>query len=356
MAFGVWAAVLLIIATTPARGGESRPSDTPQASANPQAPAGTAASDTTDGAAPAGVTFEPAARAVSNWRSEARDNLELSQEANTKLSASADLPDTPRCIKLNNYWCIKRARWAGEIAADAEGHVAFASAIDGAIAAAMLLRRYYLDYNRHSALAILSHWAPPQCLGGTAVVGRPLKLHAMPLPPFAIDAPRGIQNTLRARWLAAHRQGFLHADGKSVLPHSIVPARPLALMPAPEIAVGMGERPRAPAQVKIAALEFTAPVEPPRTACLDENKRIENYALRAIEGIAASPNEDLNLFLPDGRAGNSLPRLLNNMARVEIGPMAARAGLIAAAIDRLAPRSLAAGVPRLDDSQKGASR
>ncbi len=66
-------------------------------------------------------------------------------------------------MKLNNYWCVKRARWAGEIAADAEGHVAFAPAIDGALAAVMLLRRYYLDYNRRSALAILSHWAPAQC-------------------------------------------------------------------------------------------------------------------------------------------------------------------------------------------------
>ena len=75
----------------------------------------------------------------------------LSRETKTEIARGPGLLDLPRCVKLNNYWCIKRARWAGEIAADAEGHVAFASAIDGAIAAAILLRRYYIDYNRRSA-------------------------------------------------------------------------------------------------------------------------------------------------------------------------------------------------------------
>ena len=69
-------------------------------------------------------------------------------------------PATPRCVKLNNYWCVKRAGWAGEIAADADGHVAFASALEGAMVAVMLLRRYYLVYDRHTAQAIISHWAP----------------------------------------------------------------------------------------------------------------------------------------------------------------------------------------------------
>ncbi|WOJ89308.1 hypothetical protein RZS28_16140 [Methylocapsa polymorpha] len=107
--------------------------------------------------------FRPADRAVTNWRIEATGNLDLPPDSLMKLAASPDPPAVARCVKLNNYWCIKRAGWAGEIAADAEGHVAFASAIEGAIVATILLRRYYLDYGRHSALAILSRWAPAQC-------------------------------------------------------------------------------------------------------------------------------------------------------------------------------------------------
>jgi hypothetical protein len=97
--------------------------------------------------------------------------------------------------------------------------------------------------------------------------------------------------------------------------------------------------------------DFTAPVtEPLGAACASENTRIQNYAACAIEGIAASPNDDLNLFQADGTAGANLSRLLENMAKVEIGPLATRAGLIAAAIDRLTPRSLAAGTPSSGDS------
>jgi hypothetical protein len=313
----------------------------------------TAAGEATPPAPPAEVTFEPARRAVSNWLTEAMDNLDLSRDTKMEIARGPGLLDLPRCVKLNNYWCIKRARWAGEIAADAEGHVAFASAIDGALAAAMLLRRYYIDYNRRSALAILSHWAPAQCAGVTAAMGRPSKPRAVHIAILASVAPHGIQSTLRAHWLAVHRQGFFRPDKTKALRRSIVPNRPLVMMRAPEIAVGMGEPQRAPIPLaKIAALDFTAPVtEPPGTACASENTRIQNYAARAIEGIAASPNDDLNLFLADGTAGANLSRLLENMAKVEIGPLATRAGLIAAAIDRLTPRSLAAGTPSPGDSR-----
>ncbi len=249
---------------------------------------------------------------------------------------------------LNNYWCIKRARWAGEIAADAEGHVAFASAIDGAIAAAMLLRRYYLDFNRRSALAIVSRWAPPQCTGGTAALGKAGKPHKARIAMLAGLAPRGIQNTLHARWLAAHRQGFLRTGTTKTARRSVVPSWPLALMRAPEIAVGMGEPKRATIPLKkIAALDFAAPEAPvPGMSCAGDNTRIQNYAARAIDGITTDPNGDLNLFAADGTAGANLPRLLQNMAKVEIGPWAAQAGLIAAAIGRLAPRNAAAGLPQ----------
>ncbi|MFC6746130.1 hypothetical protein ACFQFG_16355 [Methylobacterium persicinum] len=92
---------------------------------------------------------------------------------------------------------------AGEIGADGEGHTAFATLADGADAAAHLLRRYYRDYGRRSALAIVRRWAPAECRiaptgrggsAGPAVVSTGL-------------APRGIGGTLRARFLARHRPG-----------------------------------------------------------------------------------------------------------------------------------------------------
>jgi hypothetical protein len=286
------------------------------------------------------LAFHPSERAVTNWRLEAADNLDVPPDFKTKLTEGNDLPEVPRCVKLNNYWCIKRAGWAGEIAADADGHVAFASATDGAVAAAILLRRYYLDYNRHSASAILSRWAPAQCTNMTAGLGTIRKRNLAQPGTLRGLAPLGIQNTLRARWLASHRRGS-SGHGKAMASHpSILPSRPpLALMRAPEIAVGMGEQGRAP--VKIAALEL--PVSAPHggASCMDAGERIRNYTLRAIDGIAASPEDDLNLFSANGTPGANLPRLLENMAKVEIGPLGARAGLIAAAIDlviRAAPR------------------
>ena len=61
----------------------------------------------------------------------------------------------PRCVKLNNYWCIKSAGWSGEIGTDDEGHVGFVSAERGRSAAATLLRRRYLEFGRKSALDIV---------------------------------------------------------------------------------------------------------------------------------------------------------------------------------------------------------
>jgi hypothetical protein len=127
-----------------------------------------------------GPTFKPVSREVSNWRFEAMAKLDSPIDFATRTMASKrDV--VPRCIRLNNYWCIKRAGWAGEIAADAEGHVAFASVEEGAIVAAKLLRRYYMDFGRHDALAIISHWAPAQC--GTVAfraprIARPKVAHA----------------------------------------------------------------------------------------------------------------------------------------------------------------------------------
>jgi hypothetical protein len=281
------------------------------------------------------ASFSPGERIVSNWRLEAAQRLDTPPQSLAKLVAN-DSPSTPRCIKLNNYWCVKRAGWAGEIAADTDGHVAFASALEGAMVAVMLLRRYYLVYDRRSAQAIVSHWAPAQC-GAFAAVGRPSSMRIDQL------ATNGIANTLRARWLASHRPGFAppRTAGKpgtqaAAKPRrSIVADRPIKLMPAPEIAVGMGERAATQTPLTIAALIAMPMYATPSAGfpCADGSARIRQYALRAVDGVGAGPDDDLQLFTADGAPGANLSLVMQNMARVEIGPFGARSDLIAAAID-----------------------
>src|SRR3954470_12118198 len=140
--------------------------------------------------------YEPESREVSNWRREAMDALEPKPVVAMAALFKAERPFVTRCVKLNNYWCIKSARWNGEIGADGEGHVGFASADDSADAAALLLRRYYLDFNRKSALDIVRRWAPAECnlfTGFSSIGGG-----------FAL-AVKGIGGTVRAKYLAAHR-------------------------------------------------------------------------------------------------------------------------------------------------------
>jgi hypothetical protein len=281
------------------------------------------------------TSFSPGERIVSNWRLEAAGRLDTPPQSLAKLVAS-DGPATPRCIKLNNYWCVKRAGWAGEIAADADGHVAFASALEGAMVAVMLLRRYYLVYDRRSAQAIVSRWAPAQC--GAHAAGRPGS--AMRLDGLATH---GIANTLRARWLASHRPGFAppRPSGKpgamaAAKPRrSIVADRPIKLMAAPEIAVGMGERASTQTPLTIAALIAMPMFATPSAGlvCADDSARIRQYAQRAVEGVGAGPDDDLQLFTADGAPGANLSLVLQNMAKVEIGPFGARSDLIAAAIE-----------------------
>ena len=59
---------------------------------------------------------------------------------------------------------------------------------------------------------------------------------------------------------------------------------------------------------------------------------LANYAAHAIDGLVRSPDEDLKLFEVDGSPLPALPRLLANMAAVEIGPYRADGKLIEAAI------------------------
>jgi hypothetical protein len=330
-------------------------------------------------------SYQAGERLVDNWRLESAINLDLSPLQAVSLAAGHDLAQTPRCVKLNNYWCIKRAGWNGEIAADFEGHVAFASALEGAAVATQLLRRYYVEYGRHSARAIVSHWAPAQCalvsgapwLAGPATRsqgGRAEKAKAKAgprvnaarmLPQRVVSmglAPGGIENTLRARWLAAHRRvgvirkptAAARRPGRSRLAAAEIVSD---LMRAPTIAQGMGELARkpmmqrksmmdlrdAPGKPAAAVRAFAGadtpepPVFPPRSVfnCSSEYARIASYATRVAQGVAAGPDDDLKLFSADGSPTEKLPLVMANMAAVEIGPLRASKALISLAISQL---------------------
>ncbi len=306
--------------------------------------------------------YAPQSRAVDNWRFESALALDLTPGAAVAFAFGRE-PDTPRCVKLNNYWCVKKAGWSGEIAADADGHVAFASAREGAAVAAQLLRRYYVDYHRRSGREIAARWAPAQCsllavsphLSGPrpAAPPRPKLASRAPAPPgFKIGrmlpqrvmpmglAPHGLENTLRARWLATHRPGGPARQRG--------PALVADMTPTPTIMAGFSEapakpppRPRGPAPARKldpipgAAATAALPPAPRPRECGGEAARVAGYAARIAEHVAAGPDADLKLFSPDGQPTENLAKVMANMAAVEIGPFRARAALIAAAIAQL---------------------
>ena len=301
--------------------------------------------------APAAPQFLPAARSVSNWRAQAGGNRDLPPERAQALASGAEEKGVTRCVRLNNYWCVKGVGWNGMLAADAEGHVAFATAEEGAAVAALLLRRYYLSYSRRSAQAIVSRWAPAECRV-TRVASR---ASTIPLPPSrpgakspvgiaqtrnklgpAPDAlsTRGVGQTLRAHWLA-------RGHGKvAKAPRTRIAERLPPMLRAPSIAVGLGEKPMAMPELKLASLTMPGlePLRPeplrPILNCASETNRLQAYAQKASAGVAASPDEDLALFTPEGEPTPHLARVMENMSAVEIGPLRADKAVIAAGIAR----------------------
>lgn len=344
----------------------------------------------------AAATFRAADREVSNWRREALRGLDPAP-----LSAAAALfqlegPAVTRCVKLNNYWCIKRARWTGEIGADDEGHVGFDTAEHGAAAAVTLLRRYYLEFGRKSALDIVRRWAPAECR----------MLSSSPSGSVATLAVRGIGMTLRARWLASHRGRRARAPRSNPAPTrmaagpaalaaapaapvagpaapgprasapkpraraSVVPLRPLPAFRVPDIAAGMGER-QVPAALGPPPSKATAPKPPvlktpvplkpaispgpalasasavvpapaptaprPALSCAPDEQRLQNYAARIVRDLEIQPTDDLKLFEADGRPLQNLARVLLAMSSVELGTSRASAELVENAVARATP-------------------
>ena len=309
--------------------------------------------------------FLPAARSVSNWRAQAVGNLDLPPERAQALASGAQEKGVTRCVRLNNYWCVKGTGWNGMLAADAEGHAAFASAEEGAAVAALLLRRYYMSYSRRSAQAIVSRWAPAECRvvrvasspSASAIPLPPLrpgaksppgiaqtrtKLGPAPAPKATPDAlsTRGVNQTLRARWMARGHGKIAKAQPRTRIAERLPP-----LMRAPSIAVGLGEKPMAMPELKLASLAMPVPEldrrdparpEPlrPIINCDSETNRLKAYAQKASAGVAASPDEDLALFTPEGEPTPTLARVMENMSAVEIGPLRADKAVIAAGIAR----------------------
>ena len=335
--------------------------------------------------------FDPATRSVSNWH--AQTGAQLLPRA---LAVTASLAEDPtyvaRCVRLNNGWCIKSARWPGEIGADAEGHTAFATLDDGADAAASLLRRYYRDYGRHTALAIVRRWAPAECRSVTAPAraGRPVAAPAV----SAALAPRGLGRTLRARFLATHRPGGA-PRGRAAL--RVQPWSPLArmaghagrrrapvphvatLQPIPDIATGLtapaapvGQTARRPARgvadpaalldrttdrrvpspermvaesALLPAIATGLPVldlRLPAPLCTGDEVRIQAYAARISGSVGLKPGDDLDLFGPDGAPRANLAPVMLAMSAVELGTLRAGPDLVAGAIARLRPMTPAA--------------
>lgn len=298
--------------------------------------------------------YEPESREVTNWRREAMEALEPKPVVALAALFKAERPFVTRCVKLNNYWCIKSARWNGELATDSEGHVGFASAEHGADAAATLLRRYYLEFNRKSALDIVRRWAPAECNLATGIGG------------MAMLAVRGIGGTVRAQYLASRRKkgGAVRYTAKAgpngrpgrvsvVIP--ITPKTPQYRVPS--IAEGMGEKPKAsrpPAvarrkpvkepAVTASAAPRPAPKVQVANACPSEEQRHRNYAGRMIEGLGLKPTDDLKLFAEDGTPQPNLTHVMLAMSAFELGVLRAGPDLVETAVQRLREKVAKAGI------------
>jgi hypothetical protein len=299
--------------------------------------------------------YQPDTREVTNWRTEAMDALEPKPVVAMAALFKAERPFVTRCVKLNNYWCIKSARWNGEIATDTEGHVGFVSADHGADAAANLLRRYYMEYKRKSALDIVRRWAPAECNVATGIGG------------VAMLAVRGIGGTVRAQYLASRKRGGGKSGsavrytakagpggkpGRVSMVISMAPKTPQFRVPS--IAAGMGEKPkpakppeplvaarRKPAR-EPAATALAAPKPAPKVqvaaACPSEEQRHRNYAGRMVEGLGLGPADDLKLFAEDGTPQPNLIRVMLAMSAFELGALRANPDLVEGAVRRMAER------------------
>lgn len=332
-------------------------------------------------AAPGPASYRPDDKSVSTWRDGTARTLEPAPLAIAAAFFELGRPVVSRCVKLNNPWCIKRARWPGEIGGDDEGHTAFASTEFGADAAANLLRTYYMTHGRKSALDIVRRWAPAECHIG--IGGMSISL-----------AVGGLAGTLRARYLAATggRGGgrptvtrtargsvSVKAPRGGRVRVSIVPLPKMPSYRVPSLTAGGGERAAASpapasratprpaarpaargsrragaAQVPVSASPaaglrslgasgsgsgyFTGPPSrsiPAVSSCGSDEGRIQNYAGAIARSLGLQPGSDLKLFDDAGQPTVNLLPVMVAMSAVELGHLHAGAPLAEAAVERL---------------------
>jgi len=122
-----------------------------------------------------GITpeYDPQSDRITNWRLEALRHLRKQNGGKYLKITDAELSTHKylRCIKLNNYWCLKDLGWGwqGRLGLDSDLHTGFSSAVWGARAAVRNFRTAYVKHGRESALEILSVYASSSdCVGSDA--------------------------------------------------------------------------------------------------------------------------------------------------------------------------------------------
>lgn len=74
-----------------------------------------------------------------------------------------------RCIRQNNYWCVKTPpseRWRGQVGEDNSGHAIFADPVYSARAFARLMRNYRFMHEIITTRQLAMRYAPPSdCIG-----------------------------------------------------------------------------------------------------------------------------------------------------------------------------------------------
>lgn len=105
---------------------------------------------------------------VDNWRAQAVANL-VDSEGSPLTMSEIDGRNLLRCIKLNNYWCLKDVGWLGGVGSDSDNHTAFRGGEWAARAAVRNFRTAYFTHGRKSALQIIKAYAPStDCVGSRA--------------------------------------------------------------------------------------------------------------------------------------------------------------------------------------------
>jgi hypothetical protein len=348
--------------------------------------------------APSGpASYSAEDKSVSTWRDGTRRTLEPAPLAIAAAFLNLGRPVVARCVKLNNPWCIKRARWPGEIGGDEEGHTAFASTEAGADAAATLLRTYYVSLGRKSALDIVRRWAPAECkvgigglsvalaVGGLAGTLRARYLSATGGRPggrptvtrtkagVSVKAPPGgrvrVSIVPLARMPSYRVPSLVSGGGEKARPPERNPAARQATRPAPAArqagrsapaarqaarsayAASAREAGRAPARrapggrtrTASAGGEPSVAPRPPAPApipsfCGSEEGRIQSYASAIARALGVQPAADLKLFDEAGRPTINLLPVMVAMSAVELGYLHAGPELAEGAVERLKAR------------------